>query len=83
MKNHVQLQNVLTKLASLPAGPLEVDVADEVKSAIRLIWDDLDGSSDTKMQAYKLERAENLRKENSRLYFDIERHGAAAMGSSC
>lgn len=45
------------------------------------VWDTLDGSSETSMAAYKLDRAEDLRWEPPQLKFKMARHGAASSGS--
>ena len=59
----------------------EVPVTDALVGLLQGCWHELDGSGDTKMNAGKLDRIEQVRWEPPVLSFVIERHGALAFRS--
>ena len=72
----LQLQKVFQ---SIKDGPVEdLDLGHLLAQA----WDSIDGSKETKLLAWKLNRIESLEKRNGMLYFDIERHGGTVNGST-
>lgn len=67
-------------LQNLPPGNLSDDR--KVRGLLADCWDDFIGSGETKMNADKTDRAEDLCWEPPELSFRIERHGATVKGSS-
>ena len=67
-------------LQALPAGPV-TDTAALVK-VLQACWHELDGSSQSKMEAWKLDRMEDVEWQPPELSFTIERHGGTVLGST-
>jgi hypothetical protein len=72
----LQLQKVFQ---SIKDGPVE---GQDIEQLLNQAWDSLDGITETKLLAWKLNRMESLEKRDGMLYFDIERHGGTVNGST-
>ena len=66
-------------LAALPTGPVDKDA---LLAVLGDAWEKFDGGDEHAMAAYKLDRMEEPSWSPPFLCFDIERHGAIAMGST-
>ena len=62
--------------------PGAVTEPDELVGLLSASWDRFDGSGEAAMAHYKLDRMKNVRWDPPTLTFEVERHGAVAMGSS-
>ena len=80
------LNNSLTQLQksvnSLPEGSIDEKSYLGILELLCNAWDSIQGSEATKLYSWKLDRAENLKKINGKLYFEIERHGGTVNGST-
>jgi hypothetical protein len=69
-------------LCGLPPG----DIPDEMRATIigqlENCWNEFSGSRETKMEAHKLSRAEDLAWRPPSLYFKVARHGGTELGST-
>lgn len=83
-----RLEKLRTGLASMPPGKLADEDALRIAHDLAQCWNDLIGSNDGGMAAYKLfDGRGNLRAEDTRwdppvLKFQIERHGGLVLGST-
>jgi hypothetical protein len=73
------LQRALTTQES---GALTTETQQDVVQALRLIWDDLPGATQTKMSSHKLERGHQWTWSPPILTFSILRHPTAAAGGT-
>ena len=64
------------------AGTISDDLKPRIVSLLAQCWNELTGSHETAMEAFKLERAEELSWDPPILSFTIERHGGTVQGSS-
>src|SRR5947208_12462125 len=62
-------------------GERELPVTDALVRLLQGCWHNLQGSGETRMAAWKLERIEQVRWDPPVLSFVVERHGAAVLGS--
>jgi hypothetical protein len=62
--------------------PVPSDQQQEVKKRLAEAWEWLEGCDEQRTEAYKLDRAENLRWQSPTLSFVLERHGATVRGST-
>lgn len=69
-------------MAKLPVGFVTPEMQDELTLHLMECWHMFSGSDEDAMAAYKLKRMENPSWNPPILDFDIERHGATAMGST-
>lgn len=69
-------------LAKLSPGPVPSEVEPELVQLLEDCWDMFNGSTEGKMEAYKLQRMEDPRWHPPSLSFTVERHGGTALGSS-
>jgi hypothetical protein len=77
-----ELNSLRQYLATAPRGALTAEHASEVEALLANCWDQLDRPPHGGMREWKiLGRTENMRWEPPILSFNIERHGAAALGS--
>jgi len=74
------MKELLEYLESISSGPIS-DPSELVK-LLSYCWDEFEGGDAAGMTAYKLERMEDANWEPPILRFRIERHGAAALGST-
>ena len=58
------------------------DVEAQALKLLARCWNQLEGNDLNAMAGYKVLRAKNLKWNDPRLEFDIERHGGAALGST-
>ena len=70
------------KTMAFPEGPVDEEFAQELKGEMMERWPSLRGGRDTRMAGHKLPRAEDLRIENGRILFEIERHPGNHNGST-
>jgi hypothetical protein len=68
-------------LRSVPPGPIIGPLRAEVIGLLKKAWQELSGSTQTGMEAYKLDGAESLEWETPTLQFQLARHGATVLGS--
>jgi hypothetical protein len=74
---------IFASLAGTPPGPLPEATQRKLEVSLSTCWDLLDGSSAGGMEASKLHgRTEHMAWAPPILRFQIERHGAAVLGSS-
>jgi hypothetical protein len=69
----------------LPAGSIPAGMRDKVLELVEDCWDKFEGSGKTKMEVWKIGRddgPEDLTWEPPNLWFTIDRHGGAVMGST-
>jgi hypothetical protein len=76
---HESVSSLREHLAALPPGSVDKDA---LLMVLRVAWDELDGGGEHAMHCGKLDRLEEPRWEPWVLCFDIERHGATALGST-
>ena len=69
-------------LYSISPGNITDDDLEAVRSILKECWYEFQGSTDTKMEAGKLGRMEEVKWSSPVLKFNVERHGGAARGSS-
>jgi hypothetical protein len=74
-------ETLVELLESLPTGPIADNLRGRVIKLLQGCWNEFAGSHQTKMEAYKLDRAEHLRWAAPVLSFKVARHGATALGS--
>ena len=65
-----------------PAGKISADQHGDVLIALQAAWSEIEGGRETRMEDYKLERAESFTWRPPLLSFVVERHGGAALGST-
>jgi hypothetical protein len=75
------VQKLRAYLDQFPPGKLDGGASVEVRRLLAKCWESFDGSGETKMAGWKLERAKDLEWNPPWLSFCIERHGAASRGS--
>lgn len=80
MEREDALQDLRDYLSKMAPGPV-VDVRD-LLSKLKLCWGKFEGWDAEGMQAYKLDRVEDVIWTPPRLEFTLERHGSTVMGSS-
>jgi hypothetical protein len=77
------MNNLTGYLYSLPTGYIDEKHLDSLQSLLASCWSEFIGSSNSKMDTYKLiGRLENIYWEPPKLTFTIERHGGTVQGSS-
>jgi len=72
----LQLQKAFQSIKDGPVGDQDIE------QLLKQAWDSMDGITETKLLAWKLNRMESLEKRDGMLYFDIERHGGTVNGST-
>ena len=69
-------------LHDIPHGSLDNDTAARVIGPLAKCWNQISGGQEAAMQAFKVERAEEVSWDPPLLSFTIERHGAKVLGST-
>ena len=77
-----QYQRLRQFLAELSPGRVPSNMQTELVQLLQDCWPMFSGSAEEGMEAYKLQRMEDLEWHPPSLAFTIERHGGTAMGSS-
>lgn len=81
-EEYSDIDKLIAYLKNVPPGEITGDNLKNVFSMLCDCWDQLDGSNDTSMNAYKLDRATAFKFfPPHKITFEIERHGAVMMGS--
>ena len=69
-------------MRSVPSGKIPAEKRPAVTEALKNCWDEFDGSDETSMVAFKLDRTEDLVWDPPSLCLKIARHGGTAQGST-
>lgn len=70
------------KTMAFPEGPVDEELAQELKGELMERWLSLRGGRDTRMSEDKVWRAESLRIKDGKIWFEIERHPGNHNGST-
>ena len=79
------IKELTALLQDIPSGPLKSETRAQVLDMLSDCWAEFDGSADSKMESYKIERdggAKDLGWEPPVLTFVIVRHGGTVLGST-
>jgi hypothetical protein len=79
------IQKLNSLLSGVPAGEIPASIKDELLKLVGAGWQELSGSDDTSMDAWKILRGEGPEKITWNppcLSFVIDRHGGTALGST-
>jgi hypothetical protein len=69
-------------LCGLPPGNIPDEMRATIIGQLGNCWNEFSGSRETKMEAHKLSRAEDLAWRPPSLYFKVARHGGTELGST-
>jgi hypothetical protein len=75
-------QALIQELEKTPSGSIKAELWNKLLPALTNCWHEFEGSAASSMQAWKLDRAEDVRWTPPCLSFLIERHGQTVLGST-